>query len=300
MVLIILIAIIYIIVGLYLSFVSGALFYETFDKGALWAMLIGLSFLLIGSSFFVIISVKAFRKFKSAKEQKNKRKRQQELKLKIGREHNNKLFRNNLKKLKSWEPANWVDDTKNIYKVPASLVGSYNRNDNRWNPQDMQLTVTFKDENYSKLIDFDTSMEIYEDKGGKYHCSLQEKDGKVDLTYLYYKNSWYFSKAKIAPKDMVALINATERRKKEKSQPENESARLKDENSHLVLRDRIPEEIKEFVWKRDGGKCVRCGSNINLEYGHKIPLSKGGSDSSRNLQLLCESCNLANRVKIGG
>lgn len=53
----------------------------------------------------------------------------------------------------------------------------------------------------------------------------------------------------------------------------------------------IPDDVKLFVWKRDQGKCVKCGSQINLEFDHIIPVSKGGSNTARNIQLLCESCN---------
>jgi len=56
-------------------------------------------------------------------------------------------------------------------------------------------------------------------------------------------------------------------------------------------RTHIPDDVKEFVWRRDGGKCVKCGSQHHLEYDHIIPLNKGGSNTARNLQILCESCN---------
>ena len=56
-------------------------------------------------------------------------------------------------------------------------------------------------------------------------------------------------------------------------------------------RELIPDAVKMFVWKRDGGKCVKCGSQENLEFDHIIPLAMGGSSTARNIQLLCETCN---------
>jgi len=56
-------------------------------------------------------------------------------------------------------------------------------------------------------------------------------------------------------------------------------------------REPIPKEIMNQVWNRDGGKCVKCGSQENLEFDHIIPFSKGGANTYRNLQLLCQKCN---------
>ena len=57
------------------------------------------------------------------------------------------------------------------------------------------------------------------------------------------------------------------------------------------LRERIPESVRIAVWRRDGGKCARCGSREKLEYDHIVPVSKGGGNTARNIELLCESCN---------
>lgn len=56
-------------------------------------------------------------------------------------------------------------------------------------------------------------------------------------------------------------------------------------------RDTIPEDVQMFVWRRDQGKCVKCGSQDRLEFDHIIPVSRGGSSTARNVQLLCERCN---------
>jgi len=53
----------------------------------------------------------------------------------------------------------------------------------------------------------------------------------------------------------------------------------------------IPSDVKIAVWRRDGGKCVKCGSEVELEFDHIIPVSKGGSSTFRNVQILCKKCN---------
>jgi len=71
-----------------------------------------------------------------------------------------------------------------------------------------------------------------------------------------------------------------------------------DESAFTPRRERISDDVKIAVWRRDGGQCVRCGGRENLEYDHIIPVSKGGSNTVRNLELLCESCNRSKSAKI--
>jgi len=56
-------------------------------------------------------------------------------------------------------------------------------------------------------------------------------------------------------------------------------------------REPIPDSVRLFVWQRDQGCCVKCGSQERLEFDHIIPIVAGGSNTDRNIQLLCESCN---------
>ncbi len=65
------------------------------------------------------------------------------------------------------------------------------------------------------------------------------------------------------------------------------------------LREKIPQHIIDKVWRRDLGKCAICGSKEKLEIDHIIPVSKGGSSTYRNLQLLCENHNRSKRNNIG-
>ena len=61
----------------------------------------------------------------------------------------------------------------------------------------------------------------------------------------------------------------------------------------------IPSEVKKEVWKRDGGKCVICGSVKNLHLDHDLPFSKGGTSlTPKNVRLLCMKHNLEKSAKI--
>lgn len=62
---------------------------------------------------------------------------------------------------------------------------------------------------------------------------------------------------------------------------------------------RIPSRVQREVWRRDQGRCVECGSRKNIEYDHIIPFSDGGSNTARNIELLCEECNRKKSNNIG-
>jgi hypothetical protein len=51
--------------------------------------------------------------------------------------------------------------------------------------------------------------------------------------------------------------------------------------------------VLEEIGERDGMRCACCGSTDRLEVDHVVPVSKGGTSDSRNLQLLCHDCNQA-------
>jgi len=107
-----------------------------------------------------------------------------------------------------------------------------------------------------------------------------------DLTFLY---SWF--------EDLVGLekdINYT-------SDIELSANKGGDVESNDVayLRKPIPKDVQDRVWNRDGGKCAKCGSRKKLEFDHIIPVSKGGSNTYRNIQLLCEICNRSKSNIIG-
>ena len=54
---------------------------------------------------------------------------------------------------------------------------------------------------------------------------------------------------------------------------------------------------KKEVFKRDGNKCVFCGSTRRLEIDHIKPVLLGGGNEIENLQVLCKSCNCRKGAK---
>ncbi len=56
-------------------------------------------------------------------------------------------------------------------------------------------------------------------------------------------------------------------------------------------RQSIPEKVRHEVWRRDQGRCVDCNSRERLEFDHVVPISRGGSNTARNIELRCEVCN---------
>ena len=65
-----------------------------------------------------------------------------------------------------------------------------------------------------------------------------------------------------------------------------------------IRREAIPRAVQRDIWRRDEGRCVECHSKERLCFDHIIPFSRGGSNTSRNLQLLCERCNLSKGNRI--
>lgn len=69
-------------------------------------------------------------------------------------------------------------------------------------------------------------------------------------------------------------------------------------------RSLMTKQLREEIKERDNYTCQMCGAsihtnpNIIFHIDHIIPVSRGGKTEKRNLQLLCESCNLHKSNKI--
>lgn len=124
---------------------------------------------------------------------------------------------------------------------------------------------------------------------------------KIKGSYVYlHKDALYEfdNDDEYTAKEKLLLILELEDEERQKFERLKRKFVLAQEIEKTPKRERIPEEVRIAVWRRDGGKCAKCGSRKNLEYDHIIPLSKGGSNTVRNIELLCEECNRKKRDKI--
>lgn len=113
-------------------------------------------------------------------------------------------------------------------------------------------------------------------------------------TWWMFKDRIYWEDEELTDYQVKALI--LERLRREEKKVERAITLMeRGDPGQALHREPIPDEVKVFVWRRDQGRCVKCSSQANLEFDHIIPLAMGGSNTSRNIQLLCESCNRSKR-----
>jgi 5-methylcytosine-specific restriction endonuclease McrA len=114
-----------------------------------------------------------------------------------------------------------------------------------------------------------------------------------EVLYLFGNQLWILTKEeKMANEEELRLI-FLEFVDKERQKYEKLRRKFSGEAGAKIesRREKIQEEVRIFVWRRDEGRCVECSSQERLEFDHIIPFSKGGSNTTRNIQLLCEVCN---------
>lgn len=115
-------------------------------------------------------------------------------------------------------------------------------------------------------------------------------DAGAGRRYWWCLGSFYWEDEDLTERDVLALVHERRlraRRKLERAHASMSAAQI----PTTARRNSIPREVKLAVFERDGGCCVECGSNFDIQYDHVIPHSLGGADSVENLQILCAPCN---------
>jgi hypothetical protein len=118
---------------------------------------------------------------------------------------------------------------------------------------------------------------------------VMEADGR---RWWWYRERFYCEDEGLSAQDVLALLVEQARRRERKLQRAH-AALEREMSGNAPTREPIPRDVRLTVWERDGGRCVECESDFELQYDHLIPLTLGGATSVANLQLMCASCNKA-------
>src|SRR5581483_151964 len=124
---------------------------------------------------------------------------------------------------------------------------------------------------------------------------LRQKETPVPLakdnrrTLWHFHDRFYWEDEGLDAEDVKALVLQRERRNQQKLQTAHSLMRA--DAAGRPTRVPIPSELRRAVFERDGGRCVECGSNFDLQYDHVLPVALGGATTLENLQLLCAECN---------
>ncbi len=120
--------------------------------------------------------------------------------------------------------------------------------------------------------------------------------------YWAFRGTFYSESEGLTGGEVYALVVAAEMEHQERRNRQIERAQAmvaqgpQDSTPH---RGHISIEIRNCVFQRDSGQCRVCGSTVELQFDHIIPVKLGGSSEPENLQVLCGPCNRRKGATLG-
>ncbi len=111
-----------------------------------------------------------------------------------------------------------------------------------------------------------------------------------DRSYWQFQNLFYCDNDGLSAEEIHTLL--VTRKQRDRARIEGALAMVTQGFANSgAQRGSIPDDVKQFVWTRDGGQCRSCAITTELQYDHVIPVALGGASSAENLQILCGPCN---------
>jgi len=112
----------------------------------------------------------------------------------------------------------------------------------------------------------------------------------AERRYWLFQGKWHWDNDGLTPEQVHALLVTKEQRTQQRINRAQGIVAMQHAPAPTT-RGAIPDDLKQYVWQRDRGRCRQCGSNIELQFDHLIPLAFGGATTEQNLQILCGPCN---------
>lgn len=116
--------------------------------------------------------------------------------------------------------------------------------------------------------------------------------------YWMFQDRYYWDDERLASPDVAALVFDRERRNQRRLERAHQAMNTGGTPAR-GQRVGIPLEMRRTVWERDGGACVECQSQFELQFDHIIPVVLGGATTVQNLQVLCGDCNRRKGASLG-
>jgi 5-methylcytosine-specific restriction endonuclease McrA len=115
--------------------------------------------------------------------------------------------------------------------------------------------------------------------------------GRVgERTFWWFRNHFYWDNDDLSQQEVYALLVTRQQRERQRIQMAQATVAV-GASPRPVSRAAIPDDVKQFVFARDGGCCRQCGATNDLQFDHVISIALGGGSAAENLQLLCGPCN---------
>jgi hypothetical protein len=111
-----------------------------------------------------------------------------------------------------------------------------------------------------------------------------------DRQYWQFRNRFYWENDGLSGDQVYALL-VTRLQREQATIDRAQAMVATGMRPQPTVRGAIPDDVKQLVWNRDGGRCRHCGSGAELQYDHVIPVALGGASTPENLQVLCGTCN---------
>lgn len=124
-------------------------------------------------------------------------------------------------------------------------------------------------------------------------------DSRQHVVWIFDGRAYLANDVELSPEDVRAIVNQDRNKRRLALEKAHALQAMTEQIDKPRRRERISQEIRLEVWQRDGGRCIDCGRQENLEFDHIIPFGMGGANTTRNLQLLCGDCNRRKGMTLG-